>query len=78
MKIKFNINNIKVCDNSKYLTNKDYDYLVNYFNKNRLKQFDFLKEHTYYKEISLETQKMLILTDINLNKSVKCIRYLGF
>jgi len=40
-------NNIRISDDSKYLTHKNYDYLVNYFNKNRLKQFNFLKENTY-------------------------------
>ena len=45
-----NISNVDVSfgsDDSKYLTDKNYDYLVNYFNKNRLKQFNFLKENIY-------------------------------
>ena len=47
IKISCNYNNISICDDSKYLTDKNYEYLVNYFDKNRLKQFDFLKENTY-------------------------------
>jgi hypothetical protein len=47
IKICCNYNNIRISDDSKYLTDKNYDYLVNYFNKNRLKQFNFLKENTY-------------------------------
>jgi mannose/fructose/N-acetylgalactosamine-specific phosphotransferase system component IIB len=47
IKISCNYNNIRIADDSKYLTDKNYDYLVNYFNKNRLKQFKFLKENTF-------------------------------
>jgi len=47
IKICCNYNNIRISDDSKYLTDKNYDYLVNYFSKNRLKQFNFLKENTY-------------------------------
>ena len=47
MKISCDYDDIKISDDSKYLTDKNYDYLVNYFNKNRLKQFNFLKENTH-------------------------------
>ena len=47
MNFKFNFNAVKLCDNSKYLSNLDYGYLCEYFNETRLKQFDFLKNNTY-------------------------------
>ena len=46
-KISCDFSNIRTSDNSKYLTDKNYQYLVNYFDINRLKQFDFLKKNTY-------------------------------
>lgn len=45
--INFNINKIVRTDINKYLKHKDYQYLVDYFSDNRLKQFDFIKNNTY-------------------------------
>ena len=47
IKIYCDYNNIKVSNDSKYINDKNYNYLLNYFTKNRLKQFNFLKENTY-------------------------------
>ena len=47
IKIPCNFNKVKVTDDSKYLTDNNYNYLVNYFNEKRLKQFNFLRENTH-------------------------------
>ncbi len=46
IKIECNYSAITNSFDIKYLSHKDYNYLVNYFNDERLEQFKFLKENT--------------------------------
>lgn len=48
MNIACNYDGISVADDSKYLKDINYKYLVNYFDEYRLKQFKFLKENTHF------------------------------
>tara|TARA_R110002020_G_scaffold243907_4_gene457497 strand:- start:122 stop:856 length:735 start_codon:yes stop_codon:yes gene_type:complete len=45
MTIDCNYDNIIIADDSKYLKDCNYKYLVEYFDDNRLKQFKFLKDN---------------------------------
>lgn len=47
IKITCNYSEIVASDDSKYLSDKNYDYLYKYFDTIRLKQFNFLKDNTY-------------------------------
>ena len=47
IKIECNYDAITNSVDTKYLTHKDYNYLVNYFDDVRLEQFKFLKQNTF-------------------------------